>query len=114
MKIENINSLIGLKITGIINLSIKQELIIMFDNNMSLHFYNCIMYIDSGVINGNAKFIKEYSGEMGFVISLKGSDIDWDEYAFCYINIGDDEPFSQEKKIRIAYKNGKVINYNEK
>lgn len=112
MEIENIDSLLGLKITGIINTSIKQELIVLFENNISLHFYDCIMYIDSGVINGTVKYIKEYTGEMGFVISLKGSNVDWDKYEFCYINIGEEEPFSQEKKIRIAYRNGTIVNNN--
>lgn len=49
MNIENM-SLIGQKIKGIVNISINKELIILFDNDTSLHFYDCIMYIDSGVV----------------------------------------------------------------
>lgn len=114
MRIEKVNSLIGLKIIGIINISLRQELIILFEDNISLYFYDCIMYIDSGVINGITKCIKEYNGEMGFVISLKGNTIDWDEYSFCYINIGEEEPFSQENKIRIAYKSAEIVSKNNR
>ncbi|GEN72146.1 hypothetical protein [Chryseobacterium lathyri] len=103
MNIENM-SLIGLKIKGIVSISINKELIILFDNDTSLHFYDCIMYIDSGVVNGVLKSVKEYSGEMGFVTTLKGMNIDWDDYKFCYLNVGDEYPFSQQDKLRIAYK----------
>lgn len=108
MNIENM-SLIGQRIKGIVNISINKELIILFDNDKSLHFYDCIMYIDSGVVNGVLKSIKEYSGEMGFVTTLREMNIDWDDYKFCYLNVSDEHPFSQQDKLRIAYKTVKLI-----
>jgi hypothetical protein len=106
--LNTLSSLFGLKINGIVSFNIRQELVVLFENNISLTFFGCPMFIDSGIIGDTLNSIKNYSGELGFVTSLKDSDIDWDDYLFCYINVGEELPFTHNKKLRIAYKDCKL------
>ncbi len=111
---NNTESIIGATVIGLVSYSHVERVAIIFDNNKTLLFIDCPMFMDSGIIGRKVIDIKFYNGEMGFTLTFNEMKISSseDDYKYCYINTSDENPFT-ENRLRIAFKTFEIKNNNE-
>jgi len=107
----DLKEIIGFKVHGIIHYYPEKKLSISFYNsNWYIEFYDCLLVIDTGIINTEIEIAEEYEGEMGFIVGFREMKLPYSEYDNCKYFIlkgkGRDEHY--QNQIRIAYKHCKL------
>ena len=102
-----LKEIIGFKVHGIIDYCPERRISISFYNtNMYIEFYECLLSIDTGIINTEIESAEEYGGEMGFIVAFREMKLPYKEYddRMYFIIKGKGRKEHYQNQIRIACK----------
>lgn len=99
---NSLKKTIGLIVKGVTNNFLKSEVVIYFENEKSITFYDCALVYDSGIVGVQ---IGDYSNDAGLGMKLELTKItkESEEYFFCTLS-RDFKDYENKKEIRISYK----------